>query len=132
MICPASTSMVAGRSAVRAARTASENACAPLSEVPTTNCARARAESPSWTCKACGTSPMLTRSLGSSPGIAVTSMSVIESQVRRQSEPVRACSVVSARCAAEASRSGSAIGSLMPNVFFQSSGRVRPSSPRFG
>ena len=59
-------------------------------------------------------------------------MSVIESQVRRQSRPVNVCSVVSARCAAEASRSGSATGSRMPKAFSQSSGRVRPSSPRLG
>ncbi len=59
-------------------------------------------------------------------------MSVMLSHVRRQSRPLSVCKVVRARCAAEASRSGNATGSRMPNAFSQSSGRVRPSSLRFG
>jgi hypothetical protein len=83
MICPATTSTVAGRSDVRAARTAWAKAQAPLSLVPTTNWQRARRESPSWACSVCGTSPMFIRSLGSSPGMDVTTKSVTRSHVRR-------------------------------------------------
>ncbi len=82
MIWPATTTIVAGCSAVRAARAAWANAHAPLSEVPTTYCATTRGESASEARKACGTRPMFIRSFGSSPGIEVTYRSVIKSRAR--------------------------------------------------
>ena len=97
MICPATTTMVAGCSARRAARTAWANAHAPLSEVPTTYWATTRGESASDARSACGTRPMFIRSLGSSPGIEVTNRSVIESRARAYSPPVSCQSEVSAR-----------------------------------
>ena len=124
--------MVAGCSAVRAARTACAKAQAPLSEVPTTYWATTRGDKASEARSACGTRPMFIRSLGSSPGIEVTNRSVIESRARAYSPPVSCQSEVSARWAAEANRSVSPIGESRPNSRFQSSGLVRPSSLRFG
>jgi hypothetical protein len=83
MICPATTSTVAPRSAERAARTAWAKAQAPLSEVPARNWQRARRDSCSSAWSVWGTSPTFIRSLGSSPGMQVTNRSVTRSQVAR-------------------------------------------------
>jgi hypothetical protein len=83
MICPATTSTVAPRSADRAARTACANAHAPLSDVPARNWHRARRDRWSSAWSVWGTSPTFIRSFGSSPGMQVTKRSVTRSQVAR-------------------------------------------------